>query len=128
MVLLHTRLARVSIVLAFTLAALTAATATADPTPEAAAAPLPLPGPPRQICVPVVKNNSVPPPDVLAIARWVDLEKFTASPATVIAPFSVMLHHLNPLLVGLPAVPVTLQRASALMVPVAKNGALPPPL
>jgi hypothetical protein len=82
---------------------------------------------PRQMCVPVAKNGAIPPMDVLAIARWVDLEKFTASPATLIPPFNVMLHHLNPLLAGLPPVPVQLRRADSLMVPVSKNGAVPPP-
>jgi len=89
--------------------------------------PLTLVSNPRQICVPVAKNNVIPPPDVLAIARWVDLEKFTASPATLIPPFNVVLHHLNPLLVTRPPAQVQLRRADALMVPVSKNGAVPPP-
>jgi hypothetical protein len=82
---------------------------------------------PRQMCVPVAKNGMVPPPAINAIARWVDLEKFTASPTTPVAPFNVVLHHLNPILAARPPVPVTLQRADSLMVPVSKNGAAPPP-
>lgn len=91
-----------------------------------AAHPLPLVSGPRQMCVPVAKNNQIPPADVHAIARWVDLEKFAASPTVPVAPFFVTLRHLNPLLLGLPPVGVTLQRAVALMVPVSKNGATPP--
>jgi hypothetical protein len=87
---------------------------------------LPLVASPRQMCVPVAKNNQTPPPNILAIARWVDLEKFTASPATPIPPFNVVLHHLNPQLVTRPPVPVSLRRADALMVPVSKNGNIPP--
>jgi hypothetical protein len=39
----------------------------------------------------------------------------------------VSLNHLNPMFVTLPKVPVVLQQATALMVPVSKNGAVPPP-
>jgi hypothetical protein len=92
-----------------------------------AAHPLTLVPQQRQLCVPVVKNNQVLPPDVSAIARWVDLEKFTASPMGVVAPFIVTLRHLNPLLVDHPPVQVTLQRVQGLMVPVTKNGSTPPP-
>jgi hypothetical protein len=82
---------------------------------------------PRQMCVPVAKNGMTPPPAILQIARWVDLERFTASPQTLVPAFNVVLRHLNPLLVGFPPVMVTLQRADSLMVPVGKNGTVPPP-
>jgi hypothetical protein len=88
--------------------------------------PLSLVSHPRQMCVPVVKNNQPIPFDVLAIAQWVDLEKFTASPNGSIPPFFVTLHHLNPLLVARPPFRVTLQQVAGLLVPVAKNGAAPP--
>jgi hypothetical protein len=81
----------------------------------------------RQLCVPVRKNNQVIPAASLDIIRWIDLEKFTASPAVSIAPKYVVLGHLNPLFATLPRVGVTLQTATSLMVPVAKNGQLPPP-
>jgi hypothetical protein len=81
---------------------------------------------PRQLCVPVRKNNQAIPAASLNIIRWLDLEKFTASPSVFIAPFNLMLRHLNPLYANLPQVPVVLQEANALMVPVAKNGAIPP--
>jgi hypothetical protein len=82
---------------------------------------------PRQLCVPVQKNAQVIPPDVLAVTQWIDLEKFTASPLVATTAVSVTLNHLNPLFTTLPRVPVVLRQASALMVPVSKNGAVPPP-
>jgi hypothetical protein len=83
--------------------------------------------PNRQLCVPVQKNNQVIPAASLDIIRWLDLEKFQASPASSISPKAVVLDHLNPMFTTLPRVPVTLQTANALMVPVAKNGQAPPP-
>jgi hypothetical protein len=82
---------------------------------------------PRQLCVPVRKNQQAIPPAILNIVRWIDLEKFTASPVVNLPPVNVVLHHLNPLFATFPAIPVVLQQAAALMVPVAKNGQFPPP-
>ena len=82
---------------------------------------------PRQMCVPVQKNQQVIPPAILNIVQWVDLEKFTASQIIGLPPVNVVLHHLNPLFTTLPPVQVVLQQAVALMVPVAKNGQIPPP-
>jgi hypothetical protein len=81
---------------------------------------------PRQLCVPVRKNAQFIPQAALDIIRRIDLEKFAANPPVAIAPVNVQLQHLNPLLANLPWVPVVLQEAIALMVPVAKNGAIPP--
>lgn len=88
---------------------------------------LALGSPGRQLCVPVRKNNQAIPPASLDLIRWLDLEKFQAAPPASIPPKSIVLHHLNPLFASLPRVTVTLQTANALMVPVAKNGQLPPP-
>ena len=82
---------------------------------------------PRQLCVPVRKNQQAIPAAILNIVRWVDLEKFTASPPVAIPAVTLVLHHLNPLFATFPPVPVVLQQAAALMVPVAKNGVIPPP-
>jgi hypothetical protein len=82
---------------------------------------------PRQLCVPVQKNAQVIPPDVLGVIQWIDLEKFAASPLVATTAINVTLNHLNPLFTTLPRVPVVLRQASALMVPVSKNGAVPPP-
>jgi hypothetical protein len=81
----------------------------------------------RQLCVPVRKNSQVIPAASLDIIKWIDLEKFQASPAVSIAPKYVVLDHLNPLFATLSRVPVTLQTANALMAPVSKNGQTPPP-
>jgi hypothetical protein len=81
---------------------------------------------PRQLCVPVRKNNQAIPAAALAIIRWTDLEKFAAEPSVFIAPVNLLLRHLNPLLANLPQMPVVLQEANSLMVPVAKNGMVPP--
>lgn len=81
---------------------------------------------PRQLCVPVRKNNQPIPQAILERIRWIDLEKFRASPSVAIAPTNVLLRHLNPLLVNLPPVSVVLEVANSLLVPVAKNGQIPP--
>ena len=81
---------------------------------------------PRQLCVPVRKNAQAIPPGIRNIIQWIDLEKFRADPTVLIAPTNVVLNHLNPLFVNRPPVPVVLQEANGLMVPVAKNGQIPP--
>jgi len=88
--------------------------------------PLTLINQPRQLCVPVQKNQQVIPSASLNIIQWVDLERFTASPPVAVSPVTVKLSHLNPLFTTLPSVAVTLAQAINLMVPVAKNGAIPP--
>jgi hypothetical protein len=88
--------------------------------------PMTLVSSPRQLCVPVRKNMQMIPPAILDLVRWLDLEKFAANPSVFIAPVNVQLSHLNPLFANLPAVPVVLQEANSLLVPVAKNGAIPP--
>jgi hypothetical protein len=80
----------------------------------------------RQLCVPVRKNNQAIPAAALNVIRWVDQERFPATPSVMIAPVNLMLRHLNPLFVNLPQEQVVLQEATSLMVPVAKNGQLPP--
>lgn len=81
---------------------------------------------PRQLCVPVRKNQQVIPPGIRNLISWIDLEKFRADPVVTIPPTNLVLNHLNPLFAGLPPVPVVLEHANGLMVPVAKNGAIPP--
>lgn len=81
---------------------------------------------PRQLCVPVRKNAQVIPPAILDRVRWIDLERFEADPQVSIAPVNVQLSQLNPLFASLPPVPVVLHDANSLLVPVAKNGAIPP--
>jgi hypothetical protein len=80
----------------------------------------------RQLCVPVQKNNQPIPPEILHIIRWIDLEKYDITTPPLPAPVNLTLNHLNPLLAGLPTEPVTLTQARQLMLPVAKNGLIPP--
>jgi hypothetical protein len=80
----------------------------------------------RQLCVPVGKNSEVIPADVLNIVRWVDLEKFDLVTPALATPRNVTLAHLNPSLAGLPVEELTIQVANSIMLPVAKNGAVPP--
>lgn len=81
---------------------------------------------PRRLCVPVRKNAQAIPPAILNLVQWIDLEEFAAAPNVAIAPVNVQLDHLNPLFANLPPVNVVLQQAVGLLVPVAKNGAVPP--
>ena len=79
----------------------------------------------RQLCVPVRKNNQFIPEDVLKIVQYIDLEKYDID-APAMAPVNLTLHHINPLLQGLPAEPATLIAHDQLAVPVAKNNNFPP--
>jgi hypothetical protein len=87
------------------------------------------PGERRQICLPVAKNSERIPRDVLGVVRRIGVEKRSASRSEAVpAPpgepgTRVVLRHLNPLLATLPAVPVVLDQASDLMVPVARRAA-----
>ncbi len=79
----------------------------------------------EDVCVPVAKNQQVPSPDALAIARWVDLACYEASAPPV--DVDVELSHLNPVLAGLPDELVKLVQLKQLCVPVRKNDSTIPP-
>ncbi|MEV0379467.1 hypothetical protein [Nonomuraea sp. NPDC050643] len=79
----------------------------------------------RQLCVPVQKAGDEIPPDVFAIVRWVDLEKFDVISPTI-SPVSLSLRHLNPVLGNLPPEELRLTGSVQLAVPVSKNGMVPP--
>ena len=81
---------------------------------------------PRQLCVPVQKNEQDIPGDVREVVQWVDLERFFALRPVEIPGVGVRLNHLNPLFVRLPDEFVDLKVADALMVPVSKDGRVPP--
>lgn len=84
---------------------------------------------PRQLCLPVIKNNGVPPPAVMRLVQFIDLKcyDFSTDPAPVNVPLS--LAHLNPVLrgMGLPVEQVTMTVPQQLCVPVAKNNQAIPP-
>jgi hypothetical protein len=78
-------------------------------------------GAPQQLCVPVVKNNTNPPANVLALVQYLDVKCYgvtsSGGPAAV-----VTLNHLNPLLAGRPSEKSTLGQVPVqLCVPVTKN-------
>ena len=79
-----------------------------------------------QLCVPVAKNQKIPPDDVLRIVQFSDVLCYRLQGLPLNKQLT--LQHLNPVLrdMGLPQedVPVTL--SEKLCVPVAKNGQFPP--
>jgi hypothetical protein len=81
-------------------------------------------GPRVQLCVPVAKNNKIPPADVLAFIRFVDVSCYQISGPAV--NFPLVLSHLNPLLSTLPQRNITMVNPELLCVPVIKNGLAPP--
>jgi hypothetical protein len=84
-------------------------------------------GSPGQVCVPVQKDELVPPADVLPYLQYVDWACFE-----VVGPplnVDVRIDHLNPVIAKLlgPSDLVTVQYPEQLCVPVAKNDAVLPP-
>jgi hypothetical protein len=79
----------------------------------------------EQLCVPVAKNNVIPPPGVLDFARFVDLSCYRVTGPSINRYLG--LRHLNPVLQNVPGISVTLNAPQHLCVPVAKNGMVPAP-
>lgn len=81
---------------------------------------------PRQLCVPVAKNQQIPPPEVLPIIRFSDVLCYDILGAPL--NMQLALTHLNPVLrnMGLPVENVPVTDTTKLCVPVAKNGLFPP--
>lgn len=77
-----------------------------------------------QLCVPVAKNDRIPPPGVLEFVRFVDLSCYRTTGPTAGMP--LVLSHLNPLLTGLPRKQVKLLAPEQVCLPVIKNDVLPP--
>jgi hypothetical protein len=80
----------------------------------------------RQMCVPIGKEQQQIPQGVRRLVSWIDFLKYNLTPAAPLAPLPLTLNHLNPLFVDRPAFPVVLFGEPRLLVPVAKNGVLPP--
>jgi hypothetical protein len=81
---------------------------------------------PRQLCVPVAKNQRFPPEDVLKIVQFSDVLCYNIAGPQL--GMQLALTHLNPVLrsMGLPVENVPVGATTKLCVPVAKNGQLPP--
>jgi hypothetical protein len=81
---------------------------------------------PQQLCVPVYKNNFVPPANVRALVQYLDVKCYRVTGGPVLTG-TVNLSHLNPLLTTLPAELSTIvSPAQQLCVPVMKNQQAPP--
>ena len=83
---------------------------------------------PQQLCVPVIKNGQVPPPDVQKLVEQLDLKCYRVQAQQPIVNTPVQLTHLNPLFANIPPQNTTIlaPRATQLCVPVAKNNQIPP--
>ena len=79
----------------------------------------------EKLCVPVAKNNVIPPPGVVDFVRFVDLSCYRTTGTNVNFPLN--LRHLNPLLTTLPPRNVVITIPQHLCVPVIKNNVVPPP-
>jgi hypothetical protein len=80
----------------------------------------------QQLCVPVAKNNLVPPANILRLVQYIDLKCYDVAP-----PYNLNralnIRHLNPLLSNLPAENNYVTARQRLCVPVAKNTQVIPP-
>jgi len=83
---------------------------------------------PQQLCVPIAKNGQFPPPAVRHLVESLDVKCYRVDGTQHVAG-PITLTHLNPLFAGLPPEPTKIlgPTATQLCVPVAKNGAIPPP-
>src|SRR6476469_1009226 len=81
-------------------------------------------GPRTQLCSPVMKNDRLPPEDVLDFVRFTDLSCYRIGGPNI--QFPVKLSHLNPVLKDFPDRAVTLLAPEQLCVPVIKNDEKPP--
>ncbi|MBB6472181.1 hypothetical protein [Sphaerisporangium rubeum] len=77
---------------------------------------------PQQLCVPVIKNNVVPPTEILNLVSHIDLKCYSITPNTSLSQ-GVSLRQLNPVLVGpIPTHGAQITFARQLCVPVQKAG------
>jgi hypothetical protein len=75
---------------------------------------------PEQLCLPVIKNNSIPSPEVLDLVKYIDLVCYREDPP-VQTNFPVTLTQLNPVLANIPPAAVRMTANRQLCVPVRKN-------
>lgn len=83
---------------------------------------------PQQLCVPVYKNNAVPPAAVRSLIAWLDVKCYRIEAHQAIGG-SIQLTHLNPLFAGIAPekVDFSAPAPNQLCVPVMKNLQPPPP-
>lgn len=75
---------------------------------------------PQQLCVPVVKNDSVPPPEVLRLVQYIDLVCYSEKPPVPL-DITLELTQLNKELSSIPPAKVRVRENRQLCVPVRKN-------
>lgn len=75
---------------------------------------------PEQLCLPVIKNNSVPPPEVLGLLRYIDLVCYREAPQQPLG-INLRLTQLNRELGQIPVTEVAVGPNRQLCVPVRKN-------
>ena len=82
---------------------------------------------PQDLCVPVYKENVVPPPSVLPFLKYVDWKCYGISGPSLDLPLH--LDQLNPVIANLigPSDDVIVREPQQLCVPVQKNNVAPPP-
>jgi hypothetical protein len=80
----------------------------------------------QQLCVPVAKNNLIPPADVLRVVQHIDLKCYDVNPPASLNR-SLNIRHLNPLLANLPSETNYVSARQRLCVPVGKNNQPIPP-
>ena len=79
-----------------------------------------------KLCVPVMKDDQVPPEEIIDVVRWIDFKKYRVDPLTWLPHVNLNLTHLNPLFANGDIFDTMVWDAEELMVPVAKNGEIPP--
>lgn len=75
---------------------------------------------PQQLCLPVIKNGVMPPPEVLRLVQSIDLVCYRETPPVPMDE-SLKLTQLNPELKNIPDVEVRVRENRQLCVPVRKN-------
>jgi len=81
---------------------------------------------PAELCLPVIKNNVIPPPEVLNLVRYIDLKCYRTNPQLPL-DIALNLTQLNPVLSGIPRADVRVRENRQLCVPVRKNNQEIPP-
>jgi len=80
----------------------------------------------QQLCVPVAKNNVIPPADVLRVVQHIDMKCYDVN-VNYGLNRNLNIRHLNPVLAGLPPENNFVSWRQQLCVPVAKNNQPIPP-
>jgi hypothetical protein len=75
---------------------------------------------PETLCLPVIKNTSVPPPEVLELVKYIDLVCYRESPQVPMNK-QLQLTQLNPVLAHIPPTTVLVNANRQLCVPMRKD-------